>query len=258
MASGFMKKNFKDPFAFKGFWVLCICAHPSERQEQNCFRIWWVLKGTQMCDQASLVESFLASVDSGRVLEGAFPSSALGEHPRGTHWPLLRVQFANLSVIDSESWPILCQIIHLASWHRILPCMSVDLVLHVTQVSLKFRLFLPLPPKYRDDRHTAADSAYISSMSACVFVYVCGVHVCNFDDGDVTLVMCVTPSPITSYIGTHFPSEKSIWLKWLNMVFFGFCRVFIVPLGVDWWPLLSLGTRWPWLTGLFLFWGFQP
>lgn len=56
-----------------------------------------------MCDQASLVESFLASVDSGRVLEGAFPGSALGEHPRGTHWPLLRVQFANLSVIDSES-----------------------------------------------------------------------------------------------------------------------------------------------------------
>lgn len=30
MASGFMKKNSKDPFVFKGFWVLYIsvCIHP--------------------------------------------------------------------------------------------------------------------------------------------------------------------------------------------------------------------------------------
>lgn len=65
--------------------------------------------------------------------------------------------------------------------------MSVDLALHVTQVSLKFRLSLPLPPKYRDERHTAAYSAYFSSMSVCVFVYVCGVHVCNFDKHPVPL-----------------------------------------------------------------------
>lgn len=56
-----------------------------------------------MCDQVSLVESFLVSVDSGRVLEGVIPGSALGELLRGTCWPLLRDQFANLSVIDSES-----------------------------------------------------------------------------------------------------------------------------------------------------------
>lgn len=35
MASGFMKKNYKDPFAFKGFWVLCISVrtHPRGRNK---------------------------------------------------------------------------------------------------------------------------------------------------------------------------------------------------------------------------------
>lgn len=59
-----------------------------------------------MCDQASLVGFCLASVDSDGVLEGAFPSSALGEELVSSEafaWPLLRGQPADLSLIDAVS-----------------------------------------------------------------------------------------------------------------------------------------------------------
>lgn len=75
--------------------------------------------------------------------------------------------------------------------------MSVDQALHVTQVSLKFRLFLPLPPKYRYERHTAA---YLTCFQVWVYVCVCMYVGCT----------CVTVINTQSYYLLHFDT-LSTW-----------------------------------------------